>query len=39
MPFLHRSVAAGFSMPLELEHLGVRQSQYATVIDDRVKRR
>jgi dihydrofolate reductase len=28
----------GFSSPLDLEHLGVRQSQYATFIDYRVKR-
>ena len=28
----------GFSAPLELEHLGVRQSQYATFIDYRVKK-
>ena len=28
----------GFSRPLELEHLGVRQSQYATFIDYRVRR-
>ena len=28
----------GFSSSLELEHLGVRQSQYATFIDYRVKR-
>jgi dihydrofolate reductase len=28
----------GFSTPLDLEHLGVRQSQYATFIDYRVKR-
>ncbi len=28
----------GFSTSLELEHLGVRQSQYATFIDYRVKR-
>ena len=28
----------GFSKSLELEHLGVRQSQYATFIDYRVKR-
>ena len=28
----------GFSNSLELEHLGVRQSQYATFIDYRVKR-
>ena len=28
----------GFSTPLELEHLGVRQSQYATFVDYRVKR-
>ena len=27
-----------FSTPLELEHLGVRQSQYATFVDYRVKR-
>ena len=27
-----------FSTPLELEHLGVRQSQYATFLDYRVKR-
>jgi dihydrofolate reductase len=27
----------GFSKPLELEHLGVRQSQFATFIDYRVK--
>jgi dihydrofolate reductase len=29
----------GFSGSLDLEHLGVRQSQYATFIDYRVKRR
>jgi dihydrofolate reductase len=29
----------GFSRPLELEHLGVRQSQFATFVDYRVKRR
>jgi dihydrofolate reductase len=29
----------GFSTSLDLEHLGVRQSQYATFIDYRVKRR
>jgi dihydrofolate reductase len=28
----------GFSISLDLEHLGVRQSQYATFIDYRVKR-
>jgi len=28
----------GFSLSLDLEHLGVRQSQYATFIDYRVKR-
>ena len=28
----------GFSRPLDLEHLGVRQSRYATFIDYRVKR-
>jgi dihydrofolate reductase len=28
-----------FSTSLDLEHLGVRQSQYATFIDYRVKRR
>jgi len=28
----------GFSTSLELEHLGVRQSQYATFVDYRVKR-
>ena len=28
----------GFSTPLELEHLGVRQSRFATFIDYRVKR-
>ena len=28
----------GFTGSLELEHLGVRQSQYATFIDYRVKR-
>ncbi|HET9673508.1 MAG TPA: dihydrofolate reductase family protein [Gaiellaceae bacterium] len=28
----------GFSTPLELEHLGVRQSQYATFVDYRVER-
>jgi riboflavin biosynthesis pyrimidine reductase len=28
----------GFSTSLDLEHLGVRQSQYATLIDYRVKR-
>jgi dihydrofolate reductase len=28
----------GFSTPLELEHIGVRQSQYATFIDYRVRR-
>jgi hypothetical protein len=28
----------GFSRSLELEHRGVRQSQYATFIDYRVKR-
>ena len=28
----------GFSSSLDLEHLGVRQSQYATFIDYRVKR-
>jgi dihydrofolate reductase len=27
----------GFTQPLELEHLGVRQSRYATFIDYRVK--
>ena len=27
----------GFTRSLELEHLGVRQSQYATFIDYRVK--
>jgi dihydrofolate reductase len=29
----------GFSTPLELEHLGVRQSTFATFVDYRVKRR
>jgi len=29
----------GFTQSLDLEHLGVRQSQYATFIDYRVKRR
>jgi dihydrofolate reductase len=29
----------GFSRPLELEHLGVRQSQFATFIDYRLMRR
>jgi dihydrofolate reductase len=29
----------GFSTPLELEHLGVRQSSFATFVDYRVKRR
>jgi dihydrofolate reductase len=29
----------GFSTPLELEHLGVRQSRFATFVDYRVKRR
>jgi dihydrofolate reductase len=29
----------GFSTPLELEHLGVRQSPFATFVDYRVKRR
>ena len=28
----------GFSTPLELEHLGVRQSRFATFVDYRVKR-
>jgi dihydrofolate reductase len=28
----------GFSSSVDLEHLGVRQSQYATFIDYRVKR-
>jgi dihydrofolate reductase len=28
----------GFTTPLELEHLGLRQSQYATFVDYRVKR-
>jgi dihydrofolate reductase len=28
----------GFSRPLNLEHLGVRQSEYATFVDYRVKR-
>jgi len=28
----------GFSAPLELEHLGVRQSQFATFVDYRVRR-
>ena len=28
----------GFTKQLDLEHLGVRQSQYATFIDYRVKR-
>jgi len=28
----------GFTTPLELEHLGVRQSPFATFIDYRVKR-
>jgi hypothetical protein len=27
----------GFSQSLELEHLGVRQSQFATFVDYRVK--
>ena len=29
----------GFSSSLDLEHLGVRQSQYATFVDYRVKPR
>jgi dihydrofolate reductase len=28
----------GFGMDLDLEHIGVRQSQFATFIDYRVKR-
>ena len=28
----------GFTRPFELEHLGVRQSRFATFIDYRVKR-
>ena len=36
---LGKRLFAGFSGSLELEHLGARQSQYATFIDYRVKRR
>jgi dihydrofolate reductase len=28
----------GFTKPLELEHIGVRQSRFATFVDYRVKR-
>jgi hypothetical protein len=32
-----KRLSEGFTKSLELEHLGVRQSQYATFIDYRVK--
>jgi dihydrofolate reductase len=34
-----KRLVEGFSSSLELEHLGVRQSPYATFIDYAVKRR